>query len=1554
MPELKPPMAVTVASTSKRSPALGHVGTASSRSHIPTPGYPSAGRGSDSRPTIREGESLTIRPVTKATRSLSNDENTRPSGLPRFAVNSQSSRRPSAPSLIPNRPGPSPVPPASSKPTATESAISSMDKSKTVKDRPRNVLRRKANFRRQTEDLESRAEQPNVGPKAADTPTTISPSPQMARPEHGIGILTPNVQGISRPENLPSASTRLPRVKTPKATEHSPVQQIPKEFIGLRTVINTSNLPTPPTPIFTSASSPSTRYSESPGMWSSRGSTPTSLSSYSPGIIQPATMSHRFKQQSPIQLRQTGGPRMATTPVSQTEPDEPTMLGPIATDVYKQPEKSEALPIQLNTEVLMPPTGSTQEQPTSKPQPSQKSHNGPNDHSNVDNGLPISKTTSNDGSFKPRRPSREGTDMLEQATSPVIRSNLPALRTANHTRRTSADKINSPERLRVVPVRSAATSVESLQSNASTRIPSRSDNTTQIPRKATRTLVKPPKEPKSSTHPNSASKFSLFNKKSKADLPSSNPNLAESKASRKGPAAGTGHEGYGKYAQRGRKSSVGSSNSTRGRSTSTSGGRSTASSKGSYNQEPDIDNFLRDRLEPVVINGGGMDPKLFRTESGQSLSTLSATSASGSSNFHGGPIAGGYSSESLGSSLEQAKSDTRLFSSDTSLPSLIKSTQHTRPTAIRNESAPTLSRTQMNIPRGAQGGSEGNLDTNFSALPPISKVSSKSSSTTSPKSAASKPSRIRNFFHRSQKNEPKQPAPVPATTISAESQLHAHVTLAPKTRTVAHYAQFIEADSDSLEEILHRVEDSPPSDDEAYLEAEVDQPTESALNARHGTSVLLPSPPAIWKEFTATDGANPLQTRPASPKVFFQKQEESPDKGNRRRSRLEPVGRIPRVVSSRERNRDHKPPAHSYSRPFSRDEAPSLTITSGPRSGVQDPYDRSKHSIGMDLLSKGPSYSSHSTAAGPFSAPALSESADFMSSAYNTNEFIRFSPRKQSEVSSSTSEGDSILATVASMGIKPNANAYEEEIWAEYDDLLDNMMAPVGNKEQSSGFAGSFELAKKASKTLQAEISGSDNTQRISSTSDASTAVSVTSPAQLSDTSVHLRRSKIAAALHSSILPSPQVSYSELIAGYSERNKSLSDVVTLEEPAESSETKSQPSQAQSEELQSPTPTNTPDFETTRRRNTMLFDMAERMREGAAAQTNLRSASLMTSKWLSFGRVLFSPAHNRIQKSESECILIIDGLGNDDWSYYCALTYPNANIYNLSIRSGSSSSSPHPDAWKPPANHHLIHHTAAVGTSFPFPKGFFSACVIRFPAASSEDGQRHLLSECKRVLRSGGYLEMSMLDLDLVNVGTRTRKAVRNLKEKIYLADPSISLKPASDNFQRLLKICGYDNLNRCMVSIPVAGLIGGSMGSSSSNSNNTSSGIPSAGTVISASSQLSSLLANSTSPSSQMQQQQPPHARTPSDETEPSLGELLSDPSPSASNDESITKVVAKVGRWWYTRSYEIPVLSDPSTDQSIWKERKLLRECQKRGTGFRLLIAYAQKPSEKRRTVSL
>jgi hypothetical protein len=249
---------------------------------------------------------------------------------------------------------------------------------------------------------------------------------------------------------------------------------------------------------------------------------------------------------------------------------------------------------------------------------------------------------------------------------------------------------------------------------------------------------------------------------------------------------------------------------------------------------------------------------------------------------------------------------------------------------------------------------------------------------------------------------------------------------------------------------------------------------------------------------------------------------------------------------------------------------------------------------------------------------------------------------------------------------------------------------------------------------------------------------------------------------------------------------------------------------------------------------------------------------------------------------------------------------------------------------------------------PFPKGFFAATVLRFPAACSERAQNNIISECKRVLRPGGYLEMSILDLDMVNMGIRTRRAVRKLKETMYLFDASISLKPASDNIQKLIGLHGFDNLHRCMVRIPAAGMIVRSSASSSSTASSNPSTLTTA--AIASSTALSATSGSSAGHHSNINS----HGKSSSNDTVLSLGDLLSDPSPSPSNDESIRKIVARVGRWWYTRCYESPVLPNGDVDRSIWADKKILRECQQRGTGFRLLIAYTQKPSEKRRTASV
>ncbi|KAF7595349.1 hypothetical protein BBP40_006342 [Aspergillus hancockii] len=796
-------------------------------------------------------------------------------------------------------------------------------------------------------------------------------------------------------------------------------------------------------------------------------------------------------------------------------------------------------------------------------------------------------------------------------------------------------------------------------------------------------------------------------------------------------------------------------------------------------------------------------------------------------------------------------------------------------------------------------------------------------STTQPKKAPKKGLGLKwNFFqkrHDAGSVERKFSVPPP--------QVQAKISAAAVHRPVAHYA-LVDTESETLEDIIRNVEDSPPIEDEETSSLIA---IPAAMNVRWPKqSVLLPSPPKLQGEYKpSTKVYFNRDHMPLSPEKPTENMEEQ------RPTRLASIGRIPRVVSRRDRQ--HRPALQSFSRPFSTANSPSIvapvTNTGSefsqlgglPAMETQVAYHANPPRSGFDLTQ-------------PFSGSVL----DLIASPYSTNQFLVFSPRKNSTTTVSSSGSES-LAAVSAILPEPESALTEDEVWGEYDDLIDHVLSPdtarsifFGNPEAEE----KFELAAMASRALQAELNGISD-QQVFPTAVNNPAVALTpaSPTS-SDKSIHLKRSEIASALHSSLEPSSQPSFSDIIACYQYDGS----IGNINEKSQNNLSTPVPSiEQQSSLLTSPSLNPSPSFETCRQRNTILFDIAERDREGPTAQTNIRSGSLMTSRWLSFGRVLFSPAHNHIKNGDEERILVIDGLGNDDWSFYCALTYPKAEVYSLNDGPAPTASR-HPQAWQPPSNHHTILH-ASLEDRFPFPKRYFTVTVLRFPAACPEYVQENIISECNRVLRPGGYMEMSVLDLDMVNMGIRTRKAVRGLKERTYLSDPSISLKPCSDSIQRLLGRNGFDNLRRCMVRIPVAGMIVRSSASSTSTSSSNRSTLPPTATSSTALSALSN---------SSIGTQLKAHSKSSSNDTDLSLGDLLSDPSPSPSNDESIRKIVARVGRWWYTRCYEIPVLPNGNADLSIWADRRVLRECQKRGTGFRLLIAYAQKPSEKRRTASV
>ncbi|TKA76867.1 hypothetical protein B0A49_04281 [Cryomyces minteri] len=473
-------------------------------------------------------------------------------------------------------------------------------------------------------------------------------------------------------------------------------------------------------------------------------------------------------------------------------------------------------------------------------------------------------------------------------------------------------------------------------------------------------------------------------------------------------------------------------------------------------------------------------------------------------------------------------------------------------------------------------------------------------------------------------------------------------------------------------------------------------------------------------------------------------------------------------------------------------------------------------------------------------------------------EFLSFSPRHNSDMSYSSNSSTAIVPAAG-------APLSEDEIWHEYNDLIDDVLPAKTLKPAGPSLEASSRYANLTSK--RSDVRQSSALPRSDS---------------LLSRQSSTRSIDLSSITRSSTVPA-------ITRAPSYGSSSLPPLALPNPPSSVMETRNN-------------------------------DEIETGNDGDSI-ANLRLGALMTSKWLSFGRVLFSPAHVEVKSNKAERVLVVDGLGKD-WSYFCALTYPEAIVYSLGLTHiNEPSSLPIADqsVWHSLPNHRYVHH-ANVAAPFPFSRGFFAAVVFRFPLASTDAVLQTAVSECKRVLRPGGYLEVSVLDLDMLNMGNRARRAVRGLKMRMQEMDPNVSLKPASDNVQKMLGRRGFENLNRCVVGVPVAGQIPGS---------------PDVDTATTG-------------------------VRDGDDDEKNnnlSFADLLKDQS-GGNNDENITKMIARVGRWWYSQCHETGVLTtarNGNASGSIWADEALLRECEKRGTSFRLLISYAQKPTATmRRTVSV
>lgn len=1322
-----------------------------------------------------------------------------------------------------------------------------------------------------------------------------------------------------------------------------------------------------------SISSPSTQYTESPEPWSSRNTTPMSMSSYSPGIIQPLRVNQSGKRATTVPLptnSRTRGPRLpvlqeALTSSSSSEAGKDHVTTREQLVVVSTPKKQKKPRIDDMPAPTPPPRSASVkrskigeimdsgmgfvESPTSR---RKKNENIPDNSplakrssqafDVMDSQLParVNPTTGEEGTgwqSRPSRPSRSQILSLELRHPIHLKSNVDSYnpRSVKGERMVQSSKQRDTSGPDLPSKRSDPGTSKSSQNPTyvstvtapASKLPQREKPppyTSPIDPQPLQTAIPPPVR---SRTPGKLARLGAFIRGKKTPEPDQTK-ATPRKLQRKGPVAGTGHEGYGKYAKHSKKFSLssGTVNSQRSdnslekvpsRAGSAKTSTSTRRDSTIRKSQSEIDDFVVQRLKPVHIMGGS------KRSSGHQKNTWS-TSESESRSTQPPSHSQQPSTESFGSGGNDAVMGMPIHGTDTSF-SLARSPRVAQEQQVQG--IDSLNSHEMYAPAYLHN-----------TLPYLQRLETPSSSVSA--SQVSIPAYVRpvhlmdesllkkqdkkgrklkwNIFSRSHSSN-KLPATAPSQTVEPSSELPVRISAVPVARSVPYYAMIESESENNISDIGDYLEQAVQSPPRPYTEEPRMRPH---LESYRPPSALLPSLPVFLNQ--PDDGFRqpqkehePRQTQTAPPIT------ERPPEGRPRR--LAQVGRIPMVVSRKDRR--HTPNAQSFSRPFEpgQKEFPQLS--------VDTEVERPHLEIHTELLPARPFTEVDSGK--PASAPAQMLSSTRDLGITLRQEYMASIERQMSQVSTSTSsEGKAYIATPApilhhTIQRPPSRYHGEDEVWNEYDDFIDHVMSPSKSKGKGKDVEREpYEHAASSSPLVPLQRLQDRAYDPVAEARDLNVTTqtpAIVFPAALDETQlsgdIRLRRSRIISALHSSIDSSSPFSVARFFAGYGDGDKSSAERLSVSAQGASAFLSASPHLATQ---------NRSSGDSAHQPEAIMFDVVEKERN-PAADNELHYASLMISRWLSFGRVLFSPAQDEVFNNPDRHILVLDGLRNEDFSYYCSVTFTRAYVHSLKEaepRRRRPSESGHA-----PPNYRNA-EVSNFGEKFPFPPSFFSVVVLRFLPAMSDRTLQNLIAESKRVLAPGGHLELMLLDLDIANMGTNTRRAIRDMKIKITNSDSGISLKPISDNIQGILGRKGFSNLNRCVVGVPVAGKIAGSMDSSSSSRSSGGS------------------YAKQNRFSQENQKAAAHRAANPHIGENFSLNDLISDHTPGS--DEKIAKIVSKTARFWFTHCYEPQVGRGGKSARSILSDRKVLNECKMRASSFKLLIAHTQKPSElKRRTVS-
>lgn len=1328
-------------------------------------------------------------------------------------------------------------------------------------------------------------------------------------------------------------------------------------YFDLPYAITTNDLP-PPTPLFSATSSqhsafsgsPSTRYSESPGPGSySRDTTPTSMSSVSPGLAAPMRLPGSMpKTRSPARPPVTQSITRRRAEVSVDEPRERS--GSLASVKESPNSSSSGSTIRASGErEKLKKKGPTA--PVAPPRKSSESFIR-------DAFRPAhSRSTSTDTAYSakgaaakpvgpraapPRRPSRDGTSDLHSQIglpNPVVHSNLSSTSLAERRRSNQGPPV-SLSRTNTPLQAEQSQHVSAPRVGREPTPASRAAAAVPEPQPVKPASRAPTRTPSPSVASAFKSRFPLFSRRSK-NVPAAPSVPAEDKAPRKGPAAGTGHEGYGRLGHVRRRSSnlTGAIRAIPGTMSSQSQSKESVVSNGPS------DPFLASRMSPVVIAGGEIIHN--RNMSVDSIA-LSRPSMSASRNNSEVSLFSQDARSVLGpSALPRGETPTATAaghrrmpsdSSDSDLLTMKHTLAYRRSIGRLNAQDQDKARVPkpITVRPGMVTPSLNSYDTTlFSDDSTMSSRPVMPSRNDSEKIASKKlkkdPKSPRkwNIFGRHAASKKKQEEPQVAAAVKVVNK-----------PPMAFYTMIDGSEQEDnvladVEHVLRAAQPSRPASPKAQAPASIGRRFSIRRKQSQDTERMTPA----IKRPEAKQAPRTVAAAPAPRDLTTAAQPPAVSKAPMARpTRLPQVGRIPKIETRvNTRIEPPLPSPMSFSRPFNRVslQLPSPAVSQAPNDEFVAKGPSPPESLVVEQPPKaealGPQTIEHTQL-----SPTVRESREVLpdpilpTTASPQREFITFPPSLPRKVSDAPSSTDSSCSGVRSYSEatavipEPNAPLAEDEVWDEYNDILGEGDVPRGHPSATSSLGKPFHLemwgrqvnAGRVGQALETPIvpgnMGAQMDTRIEvAESECETEFEAESQVEFGNefehdhdrqqeptpTATNANSSDMTARINGVLeaAGAPEqlpFSVNGFVDGHGSRTNSV-EVVSLSPNRRFSTASSQTARVLRDSQASSNSNGSDDT-------------------SAMAQVNLRVGSMTVSKWLTFGHVLFSPVRDElvpvVGSLKRHSILVIDGLGNDDWSFYAAETYPAATFFNLSPRaplaadkhaSGqSSSSSSFPLS---PPNHHQIQY-ASNAAKLPFGPQSFTCVVFRFPTAAPEAHYRNIISEARRVLKPGGYIELSILDVDMNNMGNGARRAVRKLKERMHTRAPDVSLASSSDLILRLLGRKGFADIKTCRVGVPLATLAADNAAAA-------------------------------------------PDTRRRSKRETRSLAELMDVEGPGA--DESITKMVAKVGRWWYDRCYESLALG--RTEKSMWQDQAVLAECEAWRTSLKLMVCHAHIPDKSR-----